>query len=305
MDDVRIVEPDDAQREWASDLAAEHFGSRQVVSRGALHDLAELPALVALADGAPIGVAFYRLEPAACELVAIIVTQQRRGVGRALVAEVEALARAGGAGRLWLITTNDNRAAQAFYSALGFALRATHTGAVRDARRLKPEIPLLGEGGVPIEDELEYERRLRSACEIGRVCPDDLPAIAKLHAHFWGEASDIAEMARTLDRLEDDEEHLLLAARIGGTCVGTATGVVCHGLYGGFDSYLVIEDVVVDPDHRRQGVASSLLAELERVARERDCKQMILLTESCRHDAVALYHSADFEGRWVGFKKKL
>lgn len=141
--------------------------------------------------------------------------------------------------------------------------------------------------------------------EIGRVLASDLDAIARLHAHFWGEASDPVEMARTLGRLGDDEDHILLAARIDGACVGTATGAVCHGLYGGSDAYLVIEDVVVDPDHRRRGVASALLQELERFARERSCNQMILLSESCRDDAAALYKSAGFASRWTGFKKKL
>jgi hypothetical protein len=33
-------------------------------------------------------------------------------------------------------------------------------GAVDEARKLKPSIPLIGAGGVPITDELELERRL-------------------------------------------------------------------------------------------------------------------------------------------------
>jgi GNAT superfamily N-acetyltransferase len=141
--------------------------------------------------------------------------------------------------------------------------------------------------------------------EIGRVQVSDLEAIGRLHAHFWGEVSDVAAMAETLRRLDTDPDHVLLSARIDGECVGTATGAVCHGLYGGSDSYLVIEDVVVDPRHRRTGVASALLGELERFARDRSCKQMILLTEACRDDAVGLYESAGFVGRWTGFKKKL
>jgi len=141
--------------------------------------------------------------------------------------------------------------------------------------------------------------------EIGRVQLSDLDAIGRLHEHFWGEASDAEAMAQTLSRLDADPDHVLLAARIDGACIGTATGVVCHGLYGGSDSYLVIEDVVVDPDYRRRGVATALLGELERAARDRSCNQMVLLTESCRDDAAALYESAGFAARWTGFKKKL
>jgi GNAT superfamily N-acetyltransferase len=141
--------------------------------------------------------------------------------------------------------------------------------------------------------------------EIGRVQERDLEAIGVLHTHFWGEVSDAASMAQTLARLRSDQDHALLAARIDGQCVGTATGVICHGLYGGSDAYLVIEDVVVDPAFRRHGVATALLAELERFAIQGGCKQMILLTEACREDAAALYESAGFSGAWTGYKKKL
>ena len=141
--------------------------------------------------------------------------------------------------------------------------------------------------------------------QVGRATREDLEAISTLHAHFWGDASDVEAMAETLETLGNDHDHFLLAARLDGTCVGTATGVVCHGLYGGFDSYLVIEDVVVDPAFRRQGVGTALLDELEHLAREAGCKQVILLTESCRGDAVALYKAAGYQGRWTGFKKKL
>lgn len=133
----------------------------------------------------------------------------------------------------------------------------------------------------------------------------DLGAIGRLHAHFWGETSDPGSMADVLARLDGHPDYALLAAHIDGDCVGTATGVVCHGLYGGADSYLVIEDVVVDPAYRRRGVATALLDELERFARERSCKQIILMTETCRDDALALYESAGFSARWTGFKKKL
>lgn len=140
---------------------------------------------------------------------------------------------------------------------------------------------------------------------IDRVQLSDLPAIGQLHVHFWGEPSDVEAMAATLERLEGDPDHILLAAREDGTCVGTVTGVVCHGLYGGYDSYLVIEDLVVDPACRRTGVGSALVAQLERLARERGCRQMIVLSETVRLDAHGLYHALGFQSRWTGFKKKL
>ena len=58
-------------------------------------------------------------------------------------------------------TTNDNEHAQGFYARRGFALVAVHAGAVdRSRAELKPEIPATDDRGVPIRDELEYERPL-------------------------------------------------------------------------------------------------------------------------------------------------
>ncbi|MDY0341920.1 MAG: GNAT family N-acetyltransferase, partial [Coriobacteriia bacterium] len=154
-------------------------------------------------------------------------------------------------------------------------------------------------------DNVRARRYAGGAMEIAEVQQSDLPAISRLHEYFWGERSDVASMARTLSALADDPDHVILAARVEGDCVGTATGVICHGLYGGYDTYMVVEDMVVDAAYRRMGVASALLARLEATARERGCNQIILLTESVRADAIALYEANGFEARWTGFKKKL
>ena len=67
------------------------------------------------------------------------------------------VARAHAYRRLWLITTNDNWPALAFYQAGGWRQCALHRGAITEARRLKPQIPLIGHAGIPIEDEIEFE----------------------------------------------------------------------------------------------------------------------------------------------------
>lgn len=59
--------------------------------------------------------------------------------------------------RLWLITTNDNEPAIAFYKRWGMHLAAVHHGAIAQSRKLKPEISLVGVDGCPIKDEIEFE----------------------------------------------------------------------------------------------------------------------------------------------------
>ena len=154
---MEAVPIDQSHCEFIDSLLSAHFGSGRVVSLGRLHDSASLPGFVALLDGAPSGFVVYELRERDCEIVAIASVTKRRGVARGLVSEVRSVARKAGCERLVLVTTNDNLAAQAFYAALGFSPVAVHKGAVTRARRIKPEIPVLGEGGIPIEDELEYE----------------------------------------------------------------------------------------------------------------------------------------------------
>jgi hypothetical protein len=71
------------------------------------------------------------------------------------------IARRAGCSRFWLITTNDNVDALRFYQRRGFRLAALHSGAVDDSRaRLKPEIPEVGDHGIPIRDEIELEQEI-------------------------------------------------------------------------------------------------------------------------------------------------
>ena len=69
-------------------------------------------------------------------------------------------ARERGCRRLFLITTNDNLRALAFYQKRGFELAALRRGALNESRKLKPSIPLIGENGIPLRDEIELEMSL-------------------------------------------------------------------------------------------------------------------------------------------------
>ena len=159
--EVRSLDAGD--QAWAEALVAHHFGSARVVSRGRLHETAGMPCLAAYDSGVPVGLLHHRLDDAGdMEAVTLVAVQPRRGIGTALLGALAEQVETAGCRRVWLVTTNDNTAAQHFYRARGWTLLAVHVGAVTSARALKPEIPLLGEGGVAIEDELEYELLLRT-----------------------------------------------------------------------------------------------------------------------------------------------
>jgi GNAT superfamily N-acetyltransferase len=153
---IRPVTPDEIGR--LERLVVDHWGSSQVASRGTLHRVCELPCLVAVDGNLWLGLAAYRLSGGACELVLLEAFERGHGTGSALLEAVATIAREAGARRLWLITTNDNTDALRFYQRRGMRLVRVWPDAVTQARQLlKPSIPLIGEHGIPIRDELELE----------------------------------------------------------------------------------------------------------------------------------------------------
>jgi ribosomal protein S18 acetylase RimI-like enzyme len=156
--EVRQIEA--SNREWVGEFALAHIHSLRVVSRGVLHQVLELPGLIAWLDGVPTALLTFHVVAQDFEVVTLHAAQKRRGLGSALLAAARERARQLGCRRLWLITTNDNEPAIAFYRHKGMTLVAVHENALELSRRLKPEIPLTGLGGRPLRDELEFAYRL-------------------------------------------------------------------------------------------------------------------------------------------------
>ncbi|HEB84961.1 MAG TPA: GNAT family N-acetyltransferase [Bacteroidetes bacterium] len=155
---VRAVGPGD--REWLRTNLRSEWGSERVVTRGRVHQADELPGFIAEIDREPIGYLIYAINGEECEIIVLHSTRGGAGAGSALLAAVRRAAKKNGCRALRLITTNDNTAAVRFYRKRGFRLVAVHRDAVTRARRLKPEIPEIGRGGVPIRDEIEFEMLL-------------------------------------------------------------------------------------------------------------------------------------------------
>lgn len=140
------------QSEWGGDI---------MVSRGRAHRLADLKTLVAKEGGERVGAVTFRFDDAGgCELTSINAVVQGRGVGTKLLDAAEGEANGAGCRRIWLVTSNDNLSALRFYQRRGYRLTAVYPGAVDDARRVKPTIPLIGEHGIAIHDEFELSKDL-------------------------------------------------------------------------------------------------------------------------------------------------
>jgi len=152
---IRPINKND--RTWAASVLTEHWGSARSVSRGRLYQADELSGIVAVQRDKPVGLITYNIAVKECEITTMNSLAEGKGVGSALLDAIKKVAIAEGCNRLWLITTNDNTKALRFWQKRGFRLAAVYINAVENSRRLKPEIPLAGDDGIPIRDEIELE----------------------------------------------------------------------------------------------------------------------------------------------------
>jgi ribosomal protein S18 acetylase RimI-like enzyme len=152
---VRPRSPDD--RGWVVATMVGEWGSVLVARLGELVDTSDLPGYIAELAGRRVGLALIARRGDECEIVSISVSAPRQGIGRALVERCAEDATAHGCRRVWLITTNDNVAALAFYQRIGMDLCALHRHGMTRARELKPSIPERDGDGVRIDHELELE----------------------------------------------------------------------------------------------------------------------------------------------------
>ena len=146
----------DADNAWISDVATRLWGSTEIISKEHTYDILKLPNIVVELDGKPAGFVMYVKEGKKCEIVALYTVVEKQGIGTKLIDRVKGAAKKDGCETVWLMTTNDNTQALRFYQKRGFVITAIRTNVMEGQRKRKP-IPLLGNDGIPIRDEIELE----------------------------------------------------------------------------------------------------------------------------------------------------
>jgi GNAT superfamily N-acetyltransferase len=120
----------------------------------------DVPALVAWRGEERTGLAAYLVLGEACELVAFVARPTGTGVGTLLLEAIADHACEIGCQRIEVGTTNDNLDALRFYQRRGFHLAELHPGKMDEVRVRKPEVPRIGEYGIPLRDVLVLRRDL-------------------------------------------------------------------------------------------------------------------------------------------------
>ncbi|OMF56781.1 GNAT family N-acetyltransferase [Paenibacillus sp. FSL R5-0490] len=152
---MNIYQVEDLPKDKIIEFFKLHWGSPEMVISSGVYDCSALDGFAVLnEEDKIIGLITYIIKNTECEIISLDSTEEGKGIGTSLVEEVENLAKKKNCRIVKLITTNDNLLALKFYQKRGFILSQIILNAVEEARKVKPEIPLIGNEGIQIRDEI-------------------------------------------------------------------------------------------------------------------------------------------------------
>ncbi len=140
---------------------------------------------------------------------------------------------------------------------------------------------------------------------------DDLPAVLGLLAQVPLDTADDAVVgpraAGASERaawaqMRDQPGRTLLVAEDDGAVVGVVDVMVVPNLTHDAKPWAILENMVVDRDHRRAGIGRALVDEVVRRAQEAGCYKVQLLSNDRRAPAHALYESVGFKPTSRGYR---
>ena len=157
---MKTYKTEDLPKNKIIDFFKLHWGSPEMVISSGVYDCSTLDGFAIVEENNIIGLVTYVIIDAECEIISLDSTEEGKGIATSLVKEVENIALEKKCTLIKLITTNDNLLALKFYQKRGFVISKVINNAVEKARKLKPEIPLVGNDGIPIRDEIELKKQL-------------------------------------------------------------------------------------------------------------------------------------------------
>lgn len=152
---IRDITPTD--RDFVKQALKTLWGSDRIVYSTGIFHADNLQGFLAEENGRVVGLLTYIPQNNLLQIISINALTPGKGIGTALIEKTKQLASGKGVRHITVTTTNDNTRALEFYKKKGFGIREIRKGVVAKSREIKPEIPRIGENGIPIEDEIELE----------------------------------------------------------------------------------------------------------------------------------------------------
>lgn len=147
-------------RTLINQFLTQHWFTTTMIVRGKEIDMTEVDGFYLAEKETVLGLVTYVVYDGVLEIISLDSLKENQGIGTALLDAAVEEAGKQGCSKVVLITTNDNVDAMRFYQKRGFDMARLFRSAMERSRQLKPEIPLIGEHGIPLRHEIEFERIL-------------------------------------------------------------------------------------------------------------------------------------------------
>ena len=157
---MEIKKIDQTNRALVDDFILEQWYTMEMVVHGECIDLGGANGWFMSENGEIVGLITDRIISDEMEILSLDSLKENHGIGTRLLDEAVEEARRAGCTRVMLITTNDNLHALRFYQKRGFDMVKIYRNAVDESRKIKPQIPLMSDDGIPIRHEIELEMKL-------------------------------------------------------------------------------------------------------------------------------------------------
>jgi ribosomal protein S18 acetylase RimI-like enzyme len=146
---------------------------------------------------------------------------------------------------------------------------------------------------------------MSAALTLREATADDLPAVLALYAQPGMNDSGVIDLdqARAIfaQFARYPSYRLWVACDAQGEVIGSYALLVMHNLAHMGTPAAVVEDVVVHPQHRSQGIGRQMMEHARTMAREAGCYKLALSSNQQRTRAHAFYESLGFERHGISF----
>ena len=135
---------------------------------------------------------------------------------------------------------------------------------------------------------------------------EDLEGLNRLYLQLSGNDHGLSSRYKDIfaQMKSDSAYHLLVAVNEDNNVVGSVLGIICKSLAAHYESFLVIEDVIVDDTLRRAGIGRALFEKIEQIALEKTCAYSILVSSGYRTGAHRFYENMGYTENVLGFRKR-
>ena len=158
---MRIEKIDNVNRGLIDEFIINHWFTTKMIVRGKEIDMTDTDGFYVIERDEIVALITYIIYDESMEIMSLDSLNENKGIGTLLLEQAIEEARKIGCKKIVLITTNDNINAIRFYQKRGFDMACLFRNAMEVSRKMKPEIPLIGDNSIPLRHEIEFEMVLK------------------------------------------------------------------------------------------------------------------------------------------------